>query len=77
MNPSSPLPLEDRAGLPQGLRREIADATRDHATLHQVLQWGRRCQPPRTVSNVVVQDEYTHDVVVPWSDGLFVVYDST
>ena len=27
--------------------------------------------------DLVVQDEYTHDVVVPWSERLFLVYDTT
>jgi hypothetical protein len=32
---------------------------------------------PTVVSNVVVQDEFTHDVVVPFRDGLVLVYDTT
>ena len=32
---------------------------------------------PQVVANVVVQDEFTHDVVVPWRDGLVLVYDTT
>ena len=33
--------------------------------------------PPRVVSSIVVQDEYTHDVVLPYSDGVYLVYDTT
>ena len=32
---------------------------------------------PGVVSEVIVQDEYTHDVIVPRSDGLVLVYDTT
>ena len=32
---------------------------------------------PAIVSDVVVQDEFTHEVVVPRSDGLVLVYDTT
>lgn len=32
---------------------------------------------PQVVANVIVQDEFTHDVVVPWRDGLVLVYDTT
>ena len=32
---------------------------------------------PRVVAEVVVQDEFTHDVVIPWRDGLVLVYDTT
>ncbi len=29
------------------------------------------------VSDVIVQDEYTHDAIVPWRCGLVLVFDST
>ena len=32
---------------------------------------------PGVVSEVIVQDEFTHDVIVPRSDGLVLVYDTT
>ena len=32
---------------------------------------------PHVVSDVIVQDEFTHDVIVPRSDGLVLVYDTT
>jgi hypothetical protein len=32
---------------------------------------------PGVVADVVIQDEYTHDVVVPWREGLVLVYDTT
>lgn len=34
-------------------------------------------EPPRAVSNIVTQDEYTHDVIVPWSERLVLVFDTT
>ena len=32
---------------------------------------------PSVVAQVVVQDEFTHDVLVPYRDGLVLVYDTT
>ena len=32
---------------------------------------------PSVVAQVIVQDEFTHDVVVPWRDGLVLVFDTT
>ena len=29
------------------------------------------------IAGVVVQDEFTHDVIVPWRDNLVLVYDTT
>ncbi len=47
---------------------------REHRTLHDLLTAGGE------VLNVVVQDEYTHDIVarLPWEAGaLLVVFDCT
>jgi hypothetical protein len=46
-------------------------------TLAEVLRWARSGSPPREVAAVVVQDEYTHDVVLSWRDGLYLVFDTT
>lgn len=32
---------------------------------------------PSVVADVIVQDEFTHDVIVPWRDGLVLIYDAT
>jgi len=47
-----------------------------HRTLGDVLDWGFK-QPagtvrPGIVSEVVVLDEFTHDVIVPWRHFVFV-----
>lgn len=52
---------------------------RDHRGLQDVLKWGLS-QPagvclPRVVLDVITQDEFTHDVIVPYKD-LFLVYDT-
>jgi hypothetical protein len=47
------------------------------ATLAPVIAWALRQSPPAEFVQVVVQDEYTHDVVVRVADGLFVVFDTT
>lgn len=44
-------------------------------TLHDLIQWG--LARGWMVSAVVVQDEYTHDVVMPASAGRALVFDST
>lgn len=46
-------------------------------TLEDVVRWGLAQKPPRLVERVVVQDEYTHDVVIRWDDGVYLVYDTT
>lgn len=46
-------------------------------SLHDVVVDGLASRPERKVVAVVVQDEFTHDVVVRWSDDLYLVYDTT
>ena len=49
----------------------------DQRTLGDVLAWLSAQQPPRTVTDILTQDEYTHDVVVQWSDQRYLVFDAT
>lgn len=58
----------------------LAQATDSFATQHTlaaVLQWAREQEPPRSVAEIVTQDEYTHDVVLPFDGSHFLVLDAT
>jgi hypothetical protein len=46
-------------------------------TLAAVLEWARSQSPPRVVTEIVTQDEYTHDVVLPFDGGHFLTFDAT
>jgi hypothetical protein len=52
-------------------------ALRNLRTLAPVIEWLRLQEPPRVVRDIVTQDEYTHDVIVPWSERLVLVFDAT
>ena len=49
--------------------------------LNDVMRWGLADKSGAIISGVVAevitQDEYTHDVVVPWRDHLVLVFDAT
>ena len=51
-----------------------------HEGLNQVLAWAagkpKNEIHPHIVAGVVTQDEYTHDVIVPYKN-IFLVYDTT
>lgn len=64
------LPLHDRAGLTASQQQALVAVLGSQRILQDVVRW-------RLVASVVVQDEYTHDVVVPWEDGLYLAYDTT
>jgi hypothetical protein len=56
---------------------ELAGALRTRRTLADVLAWARRQTPPRTVTEIITQDEYTHDVVIGFGDRCYLVFDTT
>jgi hypothetical protein len=59
----------------------ILDQLPEHENLRQVMQWALADRNdtfiPGAVSQVVAQDEFSLDVIVPWRDGLVLVYDAT
>jgi hypothetical protein len=58
----------------------IVNEIKTHQSLQDLLRWAER-QPegsliPGAISELIVQDEFTHDLVVPWRN-LFIVYGTT
>jgi hypothetical protein len=72
--------ITNLANLSENEFAELAKELAKHKTLGRVLSWaGGKPKGdflPRTVAEVVTQDEFTHDIVVPYKD-LFLVYDTT
>jgi len=62
--------------LPEALAA-LAQELPQQGTLLEVINWGLAGRPPALVAEVLAQDEYTHDVVMRWRDGLVLVYDTT
>jgi hypothetical protein len=73
----SPLALEERATLGAAERADLEAIVAAQRTLEDVVRWGLAMQPPVLVTDVVVQDEYTHDVVLTLRADRHLVYDST
>ncbi len=59
---------------------ELKSELVNHKTLGQVLTWASTKSKddflPQIVAEVITQDEFTHDVIIPFRD-LFLVYDTT
>jgi hypothetical protein len=73
--------LQNHARLNLSEVSEIEDELARQLTLADVITWGS-AQPagkmsPRIITEVVVQDEFTHDIIVPWGDRLILVYGTT
>lgn len=68
------------ADLPENEFEDLASEIRRQDSLRDVLAWAATKPKdevhPRIVAEVITQDEFTHDVIVPFRN-FFLVYDST
>jgi hypothetical protein len=73
--------VENPCGLPEDRLAVITNDAAQSTTVGQLLEWGRKhpalFASAGVLSDVVVQDEFTHDVVAALTNGLVLVYDST
>ncbi len=72
--------ITNLANLSENEFAELEKELAKHKTLGQVLTWAS-AKPkdaflPQIVAEVITQDEFTHDVVIPYKN-LFLVYDTT
>jgi hypothetical protein len=72
----SEIPLIDYANLDEPTRRRLATVVATQTSLERALNWGRAQRPPTDVESILTQDEYTHDVLIPF-EGRYLVYDTT
>lgn len=63
--------IENYANIPTELIAVLYNELAGRENLLQVMAWNS------AVVDVVVQDEFTHDVVFRWRDDLFLVFDAT
>jgi hypothetical protein len=66
--------------VPAALFEQIKEILPGAESLWQLMNW-TKSQPkqhfdPQIVAEVIVQDEFTHDVVIPFRD-VFLVFDTT
>ena len=69
--------LTDRAGLTEAERAALEAELAPLTTLEQVVRWSFAQVPPRDVAEVVIQDEFTHDVVLPGQGRRYLVFGTT
>lgn len=79
-SPVKKMRVANQSKLPTEKIVEIEAAISEQENLQDVMRWALSDPAgfiPQVVADVVVQDEFTHDVVVPWRNGLVLVYDTT
>lgn len=72
-----PIPFADLAGLSPVEREQLATEVSEHRGLDDVFAWGRNQSPPVHPADVIKQDEFTHDVLVPLANERWLVYGTT
>jgi hypothetical protein len=58
-------------------RGPIASEVESLETLEQVIRWALARSPRAEFVDVVVQDEFTHDVIVRVNSSVYLVFDTT
>jgi hypothetical protein len=63
--------------IPQDELQQLRQVFEPLGTLGDLLEWGRGLTPPVVSPVVVTQDEYTHDVLIPYGAGRWLDFDTT
>ena len=71
------IPLIDYAGLANDEVASLERVVSEHRGLDDIFAWGRRQDPPVHPADVIKQDEFTHDVLVPLAAQRWLVYGTT
>ena len=71
------VPVFNASAVPSSIVEEVERAVGPLPTLADVLAWGRGEDPPARVADIVTQDEYTHDVLVPFRGRAYLAFDAT
>ncbi len=75
------MPIINYANLSSEQIAQIESELFGQHNLNDVMRWAlahpKGIFIPSVVANVIVQDEFTHDVMIPYRDGLVLVYGTT
>ena len=71
------VPIENRAQLPEAEFARLAEAVAGHRSMKHAPDWLLGHAPPLELTDMVTQDEFSHDILVPFPPGRWLVYDST
>ena len=69
--------IVDRANLSIEKLTAIEREAPRFGTLQEFVLWGSARRPPVLLTETIELDEYTHDVIAPWRNGLTLVLEAT
>ena len=67
----------NHANLPAEVLATLEAAVPAHGTLMEFVAWGRQLHPPVFLQETIPLDEYTHEVLLRWREGLWLVYSTS
>jgi hypothetical protein len=70
-------PIENRASLTANDFAHFASAVASQSSIKHALDWLLGHNPPLTPTGMVTQDEFSHDILVNYPGGLWLVYSTT
>jgi hypothetical protein len=76
-NLAAAFPIENQASLAPGDFARIAKAVEGHSTIKHALDWLIEQSPPLVPTEMVTQDEFSHDILVGFPGELWLVYSTT
>jgi hypothetical protein len=71
------VPVENRANLSDEAFEPIRGVLQTHRTMERALAWFFAQSPPLAPEDLVAQDEFSYDLLVPFRDTLFLSYDTS
>jgi hypothetical protein len=69
--------IHDFAGMTGEERKALSRVLEAQESLDDVFAWGRTQSPPIVPEDVVIQDEFSYDALVPFTEQRWVVYATT
>jgi hypothetical protein len=69
--------VENRAGIASEVFHALALELAVQRSVRHVLEWLLHHDPPLRMDDMVTQDEFSHDILVPYRGQLYLAYDST
>jgi hypothetical protein len=74
---SASFPIENHSDLSPENFACIAEAVACHGSIRQALTWFLGHNPPLVPSDMVTQDEFSHDILVALPGDTWLVYSTT
>jgi hypothetical protein len=69
--------IENRAHLSRSVFDALRQTVETQHTMERALAWFFSVVPPLTPEDIVAQDEFSYDLLVPYEGGLYLSYDTS